>query len=321
MILRRLSVHPERLALRHPWHTATGIVTHAETIFLRAETASQVAWVETCPLFAADSASRALAEFATLLVGLDPKCADAQAVIAQAAPDRFVHAGLELIPWVLQDRPLREVIGGTADPISCARTISMQGGIDAVLDRVSQAVVDHVPRVKLKIAPGHDLALLQRVREAYPELPLLVDANAAYTLETFPFALDDLSLDAIEQPVASIADSATLQRKLRTPICLDESICTPADAEIAIASEACRAITIKIGRVGGIGPALAIATSAHRVGIPCWVGSMLESPIGTDINLALASHPFFGPIHGITDPQKIYTDETLATCELMRKLG
>ncbi|MFT5127481.1 MAG: O-succinylbenzoate synthase [Rhodothermales bacterium] len=309
MILRRLSVHPHRLAFRRPWHTATGIVTHAETILLRAESADRVAWVETCPLFAANSVTLALAQFANQLIGKD--IAEIQPALAKSANDRFVHAGLELIPWALDPRPLREAVGGADLPIPCARVISMHGGIDAVLGRVAEAAADDVPRVKLKIAPGHDLDLLRPVRDAFPDLRILVDANAAYTLQSFPYALDDLGLDAIEQPVASIADSATLQRELRTPICLDESIRTPADAEFAIASNACRAITIKVGRVGGLGAALKIADSAHAAGMPCWVGSMLESPIGTAINLALASHPFLGPIHGVTDPCELYTDEAL----------
>ena len=310
MILRCLSVHPQRLAFRQPWHTATGTVSHAETILLRAESTDKVAWVETCPLFAANSAAEALTTFANRLVGRELSSPEAQAILAESANDRFVHAGLELLPWVLDPIPVRTRIGSDT-AIPCARAISMHGGIDAVLARVAQAVADNVPRVKLKIAPGHDLDLLRPVRTAYPDLRLLVDANAAYSLDSFPRAIDELALDAIEQPVASIADSVSLQGELSTPICLDESVRTPADAEFAIASKACRAITIKIGRVGGLGPALAIADSAHRAGFPCWVGSMLESPVGTDLNLALASHPHLGPIHGVTDPSALYTAEAL----------
>jgi O-succinylbenzoate synthase len=278
---------------------------------LRAESAETVAWVETCPLFAAHSAAQALAEFANRLVGLNLSGADAQAILAESANDRFVHAGLELLPWMLHPTSVSAHIKGDTTAIPCARAISMHGGIDAVLSRVAEAVEDDVPRVKLKIAPGHDLDLLRPVRAAYPELSLLVDANAAYNLDSFPRGLDDLNLAAIEQPVASIADSARLQCQLRTPICLDESIRTPADAEFAIVSKACGAITIKIGRVGGLGPALAIANSAQQAGIPCWVGSMLESPIGTDLNLSLAAHPHLGPIHGVTDPAALYTSEAL----------
>jgi O-succinylbenzoate synthase len=308
MTLRQLSVHPQRLPFRQPWHTATGIVTHAETIFLRAQTDFKAVWVETCPLFAAKPATRALAEFARRLVGRDLQSTEAQAIIAESANQRFVHAGLDLAAWALRTD------SAAPAPVPCARAISMHGGVDSVLQRVAEAVAASVPRVKLKIAPGHDLDLLRPIRNCFPQLPLLVDANAAYTLESFPRALDDQGLDYIEQPVASLADSASLQGELRTPICLDESIRTPADARSAIAMQACRAISIKIGRVGGMNPALEIADFAAAVGIPCWVGSMLESPIGTAHNLALAAHPHLGPIHGITEPSDFYLAEALASC-------
>jgi len=154
--------------------------------------------------------------------------------------------------------------------------------------------------VKLKIEPGRDVEVVRRVREALPDTPLSVDANAAYSLADAPGfeALDELGLVMIEQPLGheDLADHARLQARLRTPLCLDESIRSAADARAAIELGACRIINIKPGRVGGPLEARRVHDDAMAAGVPVWIGGMLETGVGRAQNLALASLP------GVTMP-------------------
>jgi O-succinylbenzoate synthase len=152
-------------------------------------------------------------------------------------------------------------------------------------------------RVKIKIAPGRDRAHVAAVRAAHPQVPLQVDANAAYTLADASLfdALDALGLLLIEQPLAydDLVDHATLQRELLTPICLDESIHSPDDARHALDLGSCRVINVKPGRVGGHRQSRAIHDLCRARGIPVWCGGMLETNIGRAHNVALASLPGF----------------------------
>ena len=150
-------------------------------------------------------------------------------------------------------------------------------------------------RIKLKIEPGADVDRVAAVREAFPDLPLTVDANAAYTLETSGplVALDAFGLDYVEQPLhhEDLVEHARLARRLSTPICLDESIRSAADAAAAIVLGACRVVNVKIGRVGGHGEALRIHEVAAKAGVPLWCGGMLESGVGRAHNIAVATLP------------------------------
>jgi O-succinylbenzoate synthase len=155
--------------------------------------------------------------------------------------------------------------------------------------------------VKLKIEPGRDVEVVRRVHEALgPEVPLSVDANAAYTpADTAVFrALDAFDMVMIEQPLDhdDVADHAALARQIVTPICLDESIRSAHDAVVAIDLGACRIINIKQGRVGGVVEAVRVHDAARERGIPVWIGGMLETGIGRAVNVALAAMP------GVTMP-------------------
>ncbi len=151
--------------------------------------------------------------------------------------------------------------------------------------------------MKLKIKPGWDVAVLDRVRDRFPDLPLSVDANAAYHLSDLPHLkkLDAYGLLMIEQPLAhdDLLDHARLQRELATAVCLDESITGAVAARQALELGSCRIINLKVGRVGGYSQALAIHEICRRQEVPLWCGGMLESGIGRAHNVALASLPGF----------------------------
>jgi O-succinylbenzoate synthase len=197
-----------------------------------------------------------------------------------------------------------------------------------LLDQVDEYLAAGYRRIKLKIAPGFDVEPVTAVRASHPDVLLSVDANAAYEPGTgFPIfeALDQLDLLMIEQPFSheDLAMHAGLQERLRTALCLDESIRSAADATTALQLGSCRIINIKQGRVGGLGEAVRIHNVARAAGVPVWCGGMLETGIGRAANLALASLPGFilpGDISSsaryfpedITDPFVVDSDGTMA---------
>jgi len=170
-------------------------------------------------------------------------------------------------------------------------------GLDATLDDVARAIEDRYHRVKLKIAPGHDVALVRAVRNQWPDLLLQVDANGAYGIADADHlaALDDLDLLFVEQPLAvdDLDGHAQLARRLRTPICLDESITSLAAARDALERGSCSVVCVKQGRLGGLEEAVALHDHCRAAGVPAWCGGMIESGLGRAANLALAALPGF----------------------------
>ncbi len=167
--------------------------------------------------------------------------------------------------------------------------------------------------LKLKIKPGRDVGDASAVRTAFPDIKLQVDANSAYSLGTWEILkpLDYLNLLLIEQPLNEddIWDHRKLQKELRTPICLDESIITPRHARYALEMEACKIINIKAGRVGGISQGIAIHDLCLQKGVPVWCGGMLETGVGRASNLAMASLPGFILPADISASDRYYAED------------
>jgi O-succinylbenzoate synthase len=214
---------------------------------------------------------------------------------------RMAKAALEMAAWDLEARlagqPLCELLGARARPIPAGVSIGIQPSIDALVERVARERADGYQRIKIKIKPGWDLEPVRAIRGRFGDIPLMVDANAAYTAADAAHlaALDAFDLMMIEQPLDhdDLVDHARLQAAIRTPVCLDESITGPKAAADALALGACRVINIKPGRVGGFGPSLAVHALARERGIPVWHGGMLESGIGRAHNLHLSTLPGF----------------------------
>jgi o-succinylbenzoate synthase len=212
---------------------------------------------------------------------------------------RMAKAAVEtavLDAWLKTQRTgLASYLGGVRDRVPCGVSVGIAPTVDAMLEEIDGYVAKGYRRVKLKIEPGRDLEVVRAVREALPDTPLSVDANAAYTRDDDALfeALDRLDLLMIEQPLdeEDLVDHAGLQSRLRTPICLDESIRSSRDAAAAIGLEACRVINIKPGRVGGLLEAKRVHDVAGLADIPVWIGGMLETGVGRAANLALAALP------------------------------
>ncbi len=214
----------------------------------------------------------------------------------------MARGGVEAAFWDLQARinaqPLwKTIAGGARKEIACGVSIGIQDSVGQLLDKIGTELDAGYQRIKMKIKPGWDVDVIRCVRERFPEIKLMADANSAYTLRDAEHLkrLDEFYLMMIEQPLAhdDIIDHAVLQSKLDTPICLDECIRSAHHAEQAIRLKACRIINIKLGRVGGFAEAKAVHDICAENNIPVWCGGMLESGIGRAHNVALSTLPNF----------------------------
>jgi O-succinylbenzoate synthase len=189
--------------------------------------------------------------------------------------------------------PLWKHLGGVQREIACGVSIGIQDTVEALLEKIALELDAGYRRIKIKIKPGWDVNVLEKVRARFPSIRLMGDANSAYSLADAPLfrAMDEFDLMMIEQPLAydDMLDHAQLQQQVRTPICLDESMRTPADALHAIELKACRIITVKLGRVGGHSEALKVERICREANVPVWCGGMLESGIGRAHNIAMAT--------------------------------
>jgi O-succinylbenzoate synthase len=237
---------------------------------------------------------------APLVLGRDVRSGvELQTALRRVKGNPFAKAGLDLAWWDLSAKmaglPLWRQLGGGAPAVTVGADFGLMENVGALLAEVGKAAAAGFARVKLKFAPGWELDVVREVRRGFPELVLHVDCNSAYGLADIGLfrQLDKLGLAMIEQPLAhdDLLDHAALQEKLRTPICLDESITSPDAARNAIRLKACGWVNIKPGRVGGLTNALAIREICEKAGVPCWVGGMLESSVGAHHCLALATLP------------------------------
>lgn len=219
------------------------------------------------------------------------------ALFARVRGNKLARSGIEFAIWDLFGRmrgeSLSHMLGGTRATVSVGVSVGVQPDIDTLIKVVGAYVEDGYRRIKLKIKPGWDVEPTRAVRETWPDLALQVDANSIYTLDQADqlAQLDAFNLLLIEQPLAhdDIYDHARLQQRLKTPICLDESIVSPEHARWALELKACGVINIKACRVGGLAPARQIHDLAQAHNVPVWCGGMLETGIGRATNVALAS--------------------------------
>ncbi|MGH7640887.1 MAG: o-succinylbenzoate synthase [Candidatus Dormibacteria bacterium] len=188
---------------------------------------------------------------------------------------------------------LAQILGGLRRRIACGVSIGIQESLGATLEAIEGYLAQGYRRIKLKCKPGYDLELARTVRQRFPDTPLMLDANSAYSLADLPRLqqLDQFRLMMIEQPLAhdDLLDHATLQAELKTPICLDESVESLTDLRAAVALGSGRILNIKAGRVGGLLAARRLHEECLAAGWPVWCGGMLETGIGRAANLALAS--------------------------------
>ncbi len=229
--------------------------------------------------------------------------------------NRMARAMVEMAAWDLWARmlgvPLGTLLGGRKTQVEVGVSLGIQADEAATVDAVRRHVEQGYRRIKLKIKPGWDLQPVRATREAFPDIRLTVDANSAYTLaDTARLrALDAFDLTYIEQPLAwdDLVDHAALQGRLQTPLCLDESIASAADARKALAIGAGGVINLKVARVGGHAEARRVHDVAQSFGAPVWCGGMLEGGVGRAHNIHLSTLPNF-TLPGDTSSASRYWD-------------
>jgi O-succinylbenzoate synthase len=294
------------LPLIYPWRTAYGEDPAIHTVIIKMVSGEYAGWGETTPLRAptyspesAMSAYHTITEFiAPLLVGREIESAeDLLSMFAEFKGNPFAKAGPEIAWWNLkaemEGRPLHELIGGTFRNVDAGADFGVQDTHDMLLEKIQGACDRGFKRVKLKVRRGWDLEMLKIVRSTFPDMTFHIDCNSGYTLGDIDLfkEIDKLELAMIEQPLhhTDLLEHAELQKQINTPVCLDESITSIRSFEWALRLKSCRILNIKTGRVGGLSIAVKLHDMAKDAGIPCWVGSMLESGIGEGILIELAT--------------------------------
>ena len=314
-----------RLPLVEPFRISSGVTTTRRILLLELVDADGVSTWSECvagdfPNYSPesiDTAALAIREWLAPRV-LGRRFETPEDVSAALAEDLRGHemaqAAIEMGAWALAatkaGKSLSSLLGGTRKRIGTGISIGIQSSPEELAAKAGKALGEGYRKIKLKIKPGQDLDYLHAVRERLgPEAPLMADANNAYTLDDVDHLvqLDDLDLVMVEQPLAwdDVARHAELQRRMRTPICLDESITNIARAEDMIRLRSGRIVNVKPGRVAGFTASKAIHDLCEANDIPVWCGGMLESGIGRAYNVALASLPNF-TIPGDVSPSNRY---------------
>jgi O-succinylbenzoate synthase len=311
MKLERITLRQIRMPLVHFFETSFSRTYSREIILVEVESQGARGWGEVTagenPFYNEEWTSSAwmiLNDYAApKVIGKELKSPeDVSALTAHIRGHKMARGGLETAVWDLFARinqsPLWKQIGGGArEEIPCGVSIGIQDSVEQLFDKIALELAEGYQRIKMKIKPGWDVDVVRRVRERFPNIKLMADANSAYTLKDIDHLkkLDDFYLMMIEQPLShdDIIDHAQLQSHLNTPICLDECIRDAHQAAQAIRLKACGIINIKLGRVGGFAEAKRVHDVAQAAGIPVWCGGMLEAGIGRAHNVALASLPNF----------------------------
>ena len=244
-------------------------------------------------------------------------------LFAKVSGHRMAKAGLEDALWeaeaLQKGEPLWKLLGGTRSEIPCGVSIGIQDTVEQLLEKIQTELNAGYRRIKVKVKPGWDVNILERIRSRWADITLSCDANSAYTLDNLEHLrkFDQFNLLMIEQPLWNdeIYYHARLQKELRTAICLDESIVSARSAAFALDIGACRIINMKVGRVGGFSEALAIHDLCQAHKIPMWCGGMLETGIGRAQNIALSTLSNFS-LPGDVSASKRYWKEDIIDPEV-----
>jgi O-succinylbenzoate synthase len=301
IILREL-----HLPLVHPFETSFGVTRERRILLAEVQSEGLTGWGECTagehPFFSEESTDSAWVvlanELAPMLAAESPAHGgECQRIFRPVRGNRMAKATLENAIWDLEAQregvSLSRLIGGVRRTIPCGVSLGIQSSIPELMAIIEKELAAGYLRIKLKCKPGWDVEVFEKVRTRWPGITLSCDANSAYRLKDADHltAFDAFDLLMIEQPLwyDDFYYHSMLQKRLDTPICLDESIHNRRDALAAIEMESCRIINIKLGRVGGFSEAIAVHNAALERGIPVWCGGMLESGVGRSHNIALAT--------------------------------
>ena len=329
VVIDRAELMIVRLPLVSPFETSFGLTRVKEAILIRIESDGMEAYgecvAEPSPYYSYEYNRQAWDVLQSYLL---PSLAgremhspsDFGPLTRRVRGHNMAKACLEMAIWDMFARkarkPLSKLIGGRKSRIECGISIGIQKTPDALLRAISESIDAGYRRIKIKIRPGWDMEILGRVRKSFPDVPLQVDANAAYGTSDFGklHKLDRFGLLMIEQPLDydDLYRHSLLQRRLSTPICLDESIKGPESVNLMSKLGSGKIVNIKAGRVGGLSSSLEVHDVARKSGIPVWIGGMLETGIGRAFNVALNTLPNV-TFPGDTSPSSRYFSRDIIT--------
>ncbi|HTZ98949.1 MAG TPA: o-succinylbenzoate synthase [Candidatus Aquilonibacter sp.] len=332
MRIRKITLREIHLGLLSPFQTSFGTQQLRRILLVEADAGDATGWGESTagenPFYSYETIETSwyiVRDYLWPMVR-GREIASASEVWNLFAPVRghnMAKAALETALWDIEAKqknmPLAKLLGGTREEIPCGVSIGIQPAMDQLIAKVEEALAAGYQRIKIKIKPGTDVAPVRALRERFPRVRLMADANSAYTLADAPLLkqLDAFHLMMIEQPLGwdDIYSHAQLQRQLATPICLDECIHDAEQARAAIELRACQIINIKLGRVGGHTAARQVHDVCQANSIPVWCGGMLESGIGRAHNIAMSSLANFS-LPGDVSASKRYWAEDIIEPEV-----
>lgn len=338
MKITEITIRHLQMKLKAPFTTSFGTFTNRDFLLLEAKDADgTVGWGESvafhAPWYNEETLQtnwHMLEEFLIpLILNKELKHPDeVNEIFAAIRKNNMAKSTLEGAVWDIYaqqtNQPLAKALGGTKEKIEVGISIGIQKSIEELVTLVDGYINEGYKRMKVKIKPSWDVDVMRTLREKFPDTAIMADANSAYRLEDIDLLkqLDDFDLTMIEQPLASddIIDHAQLQKELKTPICLDESIHSLEDARKAVELGSTKIINIKIGRVGGLTEAKKIHDYCAENGIPVWCGGMLESGIGRSHNVALTTLPNF-LLPGDTAGSSRYWEKDIITPEVIAENG
>lgn len=338
MRIERIELNHIKMELVSPFVTSMGTVHDEEHIIVRVDGEGISGWGESVaegtPFYSYETVQTAWHILSDFLI---PAVLGKEINVVDEAIEQWnkvrghmmAKAGLEAALWDLlaksKNISLSKMLGGVREKIDVGVSIGIQSSVNELLEKTDEYLKEGYKRIKIKISPGYDLRLVEALRKEHPEMFLQVDANSAYTLDDIKIfkAMDDFNLLLIEQPLGceDIFDHSKLQRELKTPICLDESIHSLDDTRAAIELDSCRIINIKPGRVGGFTESKLIHDYCASKNIPVWHGGMLESGIGRAGNVALASLSNFTLPGDISASKRYYKNDIVEPEFVVNKDG
>jgi O-succinylbenzoate synthase len=332
MKIERIELRELRLPLVHFFETSFGRTTTRRIVLVEVTADGLTGWGEvTCgelPFFSYETPDTAWHILRDLLIPwtLGKEWASPGDVVPRFRPIRghnMAKAAIENALWHIaaqqKNVSLAKLLGGTLTEIPCGVSIGIQNSIEELLGKIERELAAGYQRIKVKVKPGWDLAVLEAIRSRFPRIPLMADANSAYTLADVAHLkdFDRFYLMMMEQPLGwdDMSDHAKLQKQIATPICLDESIHSAEDARKALEIGACKIINIKLGRVGGFSEARKVHDVCRARNVPVWCGGMLESGIGRAQNIAVSTLPGF-TLPGDVSASKRYWAEDIIDPEV-----
>jgi o-succinylbenzoate synthase len=316
------------MPLVRPFQTSFGITKNRRILLVEVRSEGLIGWGECTagerPHFSSESADTA---WQVIVNELGPILAGAHPDHGGSCPKLFdivrghpmAKAALENAIWDVEAQregiPLSKLIGGVREKIQCGVSLGIQKSIPELLDIIDRELAAGYQRIKLKCKPGWDVEVFEKVRAQWPDILLSCDANSAYKLRDADHLVtfDQFDLLMVEQPLwhDDFYYHSMLQKRMATPICLDESIRNRRDALAAIEMESCKIINIKLGRVGGFSEAIAVHNAAQERGIPVWCGGMLEAGVGRAHNVALSTLENFRLPGDVSASARYWTEDII----------